>query len=284
MTDFVFIGGDMRMVYAARRLSERHGCTLMGFDSLTEEHTGGVSRSSGGRYDAAVLPIFTGGAREIRCPYANRSYDISILPKLLRTGGSVFAGKVFPGLEQLCAEHGYVLCDYLAREELAVRNAVLTAEGAVMTLISETEASVHGSDILILGFGRIGKLCARYFSALGANVTVAARRKSDLAWAEAYGCKAADITDETAFRAALAKNRVIVNTAPAKLLTAERADYAADNALLIELASLPCTEEGVKIRIVQAGGLPGKTAPEAAGAVIADTIGNILKERSAENG
>ena len=40
----------------------------------------------------------------------------------------------------------------------------------------------------------------------------------------------------------------------------------------------------MKIRIVQAGGLPGKTAPEAAGAVIADTIGNILKERSAENG
>ena len=116
----VFIGGDMRMVYAAKKLSMRHRCTLSGFGSL---ETGLPSVAAGARYSAAVLPIFAGGAREIRCPFANKAYDINILTLHLDCGSVVFAGKVFPELEKLCAENGYTLYDYLAREELAVLNA-----------------------------------------------------------------------------------------------------------------------------------------------------------------
>ena len=277
----VFIGGDMRMVYAAKKLSMRHRCALSGFGSL---ETGLPSVAAGARYSAAVLPIFAGGAREIRCPFANKAYDINILTLHLDRGSVVFAGKVFPELEKLCAENGYTLYDYLAREELAVLNAELTAEGAVSLAISETSRALLGSKAAVLGFGRIAKLCARYLAALGAVVTVCARKKRDLAWAAALGYGNADINDEAELRGVLAEADIVMNTVPAKIITPERAAAIKKDALLIELASVPCTDGEPPFRIISAGGLPGKTAPVSAGEIIADTIVNILTERSDKNG
>ena len=138
--------------------------------------------------------------------------------------------------------------------------------------------------LLILGFGRIGKLCARYFTALGANVTVAARKPGDLAWISSLGYRAVCFADESALTSALGSADVILNTAPAPVLTGERASAVRDDAVLIELASVPCTDGTAKFRTVSAGGLPGKTAPVTAGIIIADTIVNILTERSMRNG
>ena len=277
----VFIGGDMRMIYAAEKLARSHDCALSGFGA----HDGHLTAApAGAGYDAAVLPIFAGGAKEIRCPFANKAYDINILTMHLRRGGAVFAGKVFPELEKLCAVNGYELYDYLAREELAVQNAELTAEGAVSIAVNETRRALLGARVIVLGFGRIAKFCAKYLSALGAAVTVCARKKRDIAWAAALGYEAADINDETDFREALARADIIMNTVPAKLITPERAAAIKKDALLIELASVPCTEGEMPFRVISAGGLPGKTAPISAGEIIADTIENILTERSEKNG
>ena len=277
----VFIGGDMRMLYAAEKLAVRYDCALSGFEGLT---TRLPSASAGAGYDIAVLPVFAGGAQEIRCPFANRAYDINILTLHLKRGGVVFAGKVFPGLERFCEENGYVLYDYLDREELAVLNAELTAEGAVSIAINETDRALLGTRVAVLGFGRIAKLCAQYLSALGADITVCARKKRDLAWAAALGYGNADMNDEPEFRDALAYADLVVNTVPAKLMTRGRAAVIKKDALLIELASVPCTEGDTPFRVINAGGLPGKTAPISAGEIIADTIENILTERSNKNG
>ena len=289
MTDeyrkIVFIGGDMRMAYAAEKLAKDYDCVLSGFDMIGTEKMHGVGNArTGDKYDAAVLPVFAGGSHEIRCPYSNRTYDINILTIHLRRGGMVFAGRVFPELEQFCADSGYQLCDYLEREELAVRNAELTAEGAVAIAINETGRALLGAHISVLGFGRIGKICARYFSSLGAAVTVCARRKSDLAWAESLGYRTTDIFSGDEFCGTLADTDIIVNTAPAEVITGERAAAIKKGALLIELASVPCTKGETPARIISAGGLPGKTAPISAGEIIADTIENILTERSMKNG
>lgn len=278
--EIVFIGGDMRMAYAAEYMSESFDCSLVGFDK-----TDNVRTAAGGKkYDMAVLPVFSGDTKEIRCPLADRAYDISILPALLKEGGIVFAGRPTPELRTLCDNSSYELYDYLEREELAVSNAVLTAEGALETAIRATPRSIHDANVLILGFGRIGKICAGYFSALGADVSAAARKKRDIAWIAAGGYRPVDLTDENAVLAALSEADIILNTAPAKLITAQRDAAVREDAVLIELASVPCTGEDTHIHRVKAGGLPGKTAPVTAGEIIASAVENILSERSRENG
>ena len=57
-TNIVFIGGDMRMIYAAEALSARYGCYLCGLG----EHRFLPQHREGSRYDIAVLPIMTGDA------------------------------------------------------------------------------------------------------------------------------------------------------------------------------------------------------------------------------
>ena len=163
-------------------------------------------------------------------------------------------------------------------------NAQATAEGAVGIAVNELPHTIRGSSVLVLGFGRIAKLSARYFTALGAEVTAAARKKADLAWASACGYGTAAFEDETALRDALGKADIILNTVPAPILAGERAGAAKAGAVLIELASVPCTAGETPLRVIQANGLPGKTAPLTAGHIIAGTIENILTERSMENG
>ena len=269
-TNIVFIGGDMRMIYAAEALSARYSCYLCGLG----EHRFLPQHREGSRYDIAVLPIMTGDAVK----------GCGVIAELLNSGGTVFAGRAPTELKSLCAQNRFALYDYLEREELAVLNAQATAEGAVGIAVNELPRTIRGSSVLVLGFGRIGKLSARYFSALGADVAAAARKRCDLAWIRACGYTAVDFRDETSLRSALGKADIILNTVPAQILAGERAGAVRTDAALIELSSVPCTAGETHFRVTAAGGLPGKTAPLTAGHIIAGTIENILTERSMENG
>lgn len=276
----VFIGGDMRMIYAAKALSVRSDCRIYGFG---EEHTELPQHRKGSKYDVAVLPIITDSSG-LKLMNGEASDGYGIVAELLNKGGTVFVGRAPDALKSLCAANRFALYDYLEREELAVLNAQATAEGAVGIAVTRLPRTIHGSCALVLGFGRIGKLTARYFSALGARVIVAARKKADLAWAEACGYTDVVFGDENALSGALGKADIILNTVPAPILTGARAAVVREDAVLIELASSPCTEGETQFRVIPAGGLPGKTAPKTAGHIIAGTIENILTERSMENG
>lgn len=64
----------------------------------------------------------------------------------------------------------------MKREELAVLNTIATAEGAIEIAIANTNKILHGSNVLVLGFGRIGKVLARKLAGLSTKVTCAARK------------------------------------------------------------------------------------------------------------
>lgn len=68
--------------------------------------------------------------------------------------------------------------DYYRREELAVGNAIPTAEGAVGIAIREYPGTINGAKCLITGFGRIGKNLAIILRGMGAEVFCAARKKA----------------------------------------------------------------------------------------------------------
>lgn len=48
-----------------------------------------------------------------------------------------------------------------------VANAVPTGEGAVQVAMEELPFTLHSARVLILGFGRVGKLTAHRMGALG---------------------------------------------------------------------------------------------------------------------
>jgi dipicolinate synthase subunit A len=73
-----------------------------------------------------------------------------------------------------------------------VSNALITAEGALLLALSRREETLWGSRVLLTGMGRIAKVLLRQLVALGARVTVAARRPEDRQWARIGGAEAVD--------------------------------------------------------------------------------------------
>lgn len=109
------------------------------------------------------------------------------LLRSLRREHRIFAGNVGNDASTLAQALGLTITDYFASEELSVRNAIPTAEGAIEAAMKHTSVTLHGTPCLVLGFGRIGKVLAHDLSALGAKVSVSARKRSDLAWIDAFG-------------------------------------------------------------------------------------------------
>lgn len=273
--NFAVIGGDERSVRLARRLL-RDG---------HEVRTYGMERAEGLKHTCwatpeealsnaacVVLPVPLSTAPGLlNAPFGTEEILLSELLPQLPAGVPVFAGAVKP---EHTAMTGTVMTDLLAMEELAVKNAALTAEGAIGVLIRETDRCLMGEHILVIGAGRIGKLLGVRLRALGANVTVSARKDSDMAWCRGLCLGAADVRE---LELILPQFSCVVNTVPSPVLSGERLAVLPKGALVLELASKPGgvdleAAEKYGVRVVNAGGLPGKTAPESAAEAIVDTI------------
>lgn len=273
------IGGDKRMLYAAKAfLDDGAEVAIAGFDhlqSLCDIRTASIAEAAEWA-DFSVLPIRPILDGKLNCPYAKTTITADDF-------ASYFGSKpIFCGNAAILSAYTDApLYDYAAREEFAVQNAILTAEGAIELILRCYEGSVYGTDILILGYGRIGRALSHRLSALGAKVTVAARKLSDRAWIESERMLAVDYSFKE-----LNKYQIIINTVPAPVLKAAEIDRLHETAFLIDLASAPGGMDSERIRqrdltYIHALGLPGKTAPKAAGRIIKDTVINIIKE---ENG
>ena len=159
-------------------------------------------------------------------------------------------------------------------ENFRRKNSVYTAEGAVALAIQETKTALCETPVMILGYGFLGKECARLFSALGAKVTVYTENRAELDTAMQKGFSAKKLTELSSLDGA-----VVLNTIPATVLDSLPVSCYTAPALLIELASTPClTKEIPGLSVFPAGALPSRFSPESAAKLIFDEIIEQLKK------
>ena len=271
------LGGDKRMALLARLLAEdgcivrTWGLTAFGAEETPLEEAAGAER--------IVLPVPLSRGKNLNCAAA--ALPLCGLFALLRPEQRVYAGGVKAADRACAAEFGVTLTDYLSREELAVRNGVPTAEGAIEAAMAATDVTLCGTPCLVLGFGRIGKLLAHRLRGLGAEVTVSARRLDDLAWIDAFGYRGVR-TDRLSGK--LGRFRVVFNTVPHTVLTGELLRELPRECVLIELASQQgfdrAAAEAQGLKCISAQGLPGKAAPETAARAICATLKKIWEEEA----
>ena len=160
--------------------------------------------------------------------------------------------------------------DLLQDPQYTAANADITARCALRLICKELNRTLLHLPVLVIGWGRIGKLLAKYLHALDADCFVFARKPEDRALLSALGYCA---IDETQMLSLLPHLELIVNTVPAIILDEETAKRCPG--LLIDLASSPGI---ISDRVLWARGLPGKIAPESSGALIANTVIRLWKE------
>lgn len=237
---FCVLGGDLRQVRLAELLCEDgHTVALLGFEGLGESAPVPVLRDLEQISDAdcLVLPLpVTNRDGGLNTPFGNREIFLESVWPLVRPEQIICAGRVTPALAAEAAEYRLTLHDYYAREELAIANAVPTAEGAIQIAVEELPVTIQDAETLILGFGRIGKLLARRMAALGARVSVTARSCEELAWIEALGYT--PVRFKT-LSGVLDRYQLLFNTVPARVLSGEELCKLQQGAVCIDLASAP---------------------------------------------
>lgn len=290
------LGGDVRQLSVAHRLCEEFAYVRMwGMDGGNGEIGDAVIcrelDTAVKNCDAIILPLpaSSDGVR-ISCPLSPELPPVrlqTLLDDKLYDGKNplILGGRLTPAFKEAAKKAGFKAIDYYENELLQIKNALPTAEGALELAMRNLNKTVHSSKSAVIGYGRISKALSRMLLAMKSEVTVAARKPSDLAYAELDGCKTLKITYEegkSSLGALCSGYDIIFNTVPYWVFERDVIAKMDKSTLIIDLASAPGgfdinALKDTGLEVIRAASLPGKCAPITAGRIIGDTILEILR-------
>ena len=215
--------------------------------------------------------------KRLSTPFGRNNVELSEFVECLKDK-YLIAGNI--NIKEELEENGVQYTDLLKREEFSVLNTIATAEGTIQIAMEETQRTVHGSNVLVMGFGRIGKVLAKMLDGIGAKVYCEARKNEDISWIKAYGYNPVHLND---LNDHLNKFDIVINTIPFQILDSERLDLIKKETIIIDLASNPggvdrkaARDRGIKV--IWALSLPAKVAPLTSAEFIKETLYHVLKE------
>lgn len=275
---FLILGGDNRSLYLGEYL-ENQGFKVCYYAFNHTECYKSLEEAVNAS-DVIILPLpFTKDRLTLNTPLFDDVVLITDIIALLSGKRIVLGGQLPNSFCEELDSRGCAYCDYFMLDELAVYNAVPTAEGVVQVLIEELPITIHGMKCAVLGYGRVGKIIASTLSCLGAEVTAFARKQSALAeiYTSGLKCNSFDAlaTEYNSFDA-------VINTVPARVLGENELAHLNPDCVLVEVASAPFgidfqVAKERALKVIKAASLPGKVAPKTAGEIIGRSILPILR-------
>ena len=282
---FAVIGGDLRSAYLAGELAaDGFKVITTGFDSadLPPCVTGCTNPMQAiSLAECVILPLpVTAEGGTLNAPFSRVRISLDQVLNAVKPGQYLLGGNIAGEVRREVEARGLTIDDYFKREELAIQNAVPTAEGAVQLAMEELPITLRGAHCLVTGYGRVARVLSRLLAAIGGHVTVAVRKCEQAAWAQAEGYDTVDIRQLES----VGDFDVVFNTVPALLFTRSVLEKMNRETLLIDLASRPggvdfAAAADAQIKTIWARSLPGRVAPKSAGLIIKNTILNMVKER-----
>jgi len=281
------VGGDLRIVKLVEMLIE-DGYTVYSYGLEYSEELLKLDRvemcptlaEAVKDAKAIVGPVpLSSDRKNLSMPFSNVKLPIEEFIDCL-AGKILIAGNITEPVRNMLDEKSIDYIDLLKREEFSVLNTISTAEGTIQIAMEETQRTVHGRNVLIMGFGRVGKVLAKMLSGIGAKVYCEARKNEDIAWIKAYGYEPIHLNDLDKH---LGKFDIIINTIPFQILDNDRLGLLKKDILVIDLASNPggVDRKAAKeknIKLIWALSLPGKVAPVTSAEFIKETLYHALKE------
>lgn len=277
------IGGDKRQVYMCRLLASK-GFPVISLgveadfvdtkniavaDSLEK-----VMNSS----DLIIGPIpFSRDGIHI---FSNTDVNISMeeFASLIQNNHTILGGNINSFLIDVVNKKQAKYFDFMKDDNIAVKNAVATAEGTILEAIRLSDINLSESECLVLGYGRCAKVLANRLKALNAKVTIAVRSNEQINQAKQDGMSALFLEEVPMH---LMRFDFVFNSIPAMIITKAWLLACKQEVVIIDIASKPggtdfeeCKRLG--IQAVLALGLPGKYAPKTSAEILINSIGHLL--------
>jgi dipicolinate synthase subunit A len=281
------IGGDARQLEVIRKLSELDAkLSLIGFEQLDHVFTGvnkeNMNEVDFTEIDAIILPI-TGTDANGQVEMIFSAETVEITEELLFKTPShctIYTGIKNTFLEEITKKVKRRLVMLFERDDVAIYNSIPTVEGTIMMAIQHTEFTIHGSNVAVLGLGRVGMSVARSFHHLGAKVKVGARKSEHLARITEMGLQPFHLME---IDKEVRDIDICINTIPHMVVNAAVIQKMPSHTLIIDLASKPggtdfryAEKRGVKALL--APSLPGIVAPKSAGQILGNVLAQLLEE------
>ena len=281
------VGGDARQLEIIRKLTELDAkLSLIGFEQLDHAFSGAIKEKIDeidfSNVDAIILPVpGTNLDGQIETIFSNEKVVLTeeIISKTPEHC-TIYSGITNSYLNEIIKKTNRNLVQLFERDDVAIYNSIPTVEGTIMIAIQHTDFTIHGSNIVVLGLGRVGMSVARTFHALGAKVKVGARKSEHLARITEMGLTAFNLQD---IEHSVKDTDICINTIPFPIVTASVISKMPVHTLIIDLASKPggtdfryAEKRGIKAILTP--GLPGIVAPKSAGLILANVLTQLLKE------
>ncbi len=297
MTKIAFLGGDMRTAIAAKRLAEENTALDIYTWRVPEcSNIQGICRCDSlykatDRAKAVVLPLpaSTDGTT-LNCNDEDGSTKIPInsIAEAVDSSCIIIGGRLPKTFCDYAATHSIRIFDYFNSEAFQIKNAYTTAEAALSIAMNNLKKNIKGARVAVTGYGRIAKQLVKLLRLLSVNVTLLARKDSDLAWAALEGCKTIKLGEEKKEILRIATGYdIIFNTVPYWLFDEAFLRMVDTKTLIIDLASAPggvdiSQAKRLRSNVLWANSLPGKYAPESAGELIYDCVNEIIEREVSE--
>lgn len=288
MSKIAVIGGDLRLSYLAKNLSnDENEIYTYGVKDLIDvnnynnyficDKLEDVLKDT--EFVISSIP-FSKDGKSIYAPFCKEEIILEEVANKL-DNKTLFAGSIPNRFYELAKNKDLKIVDLIEDEYLTILNTIATAEGAICQIIQNTTKNLQESKVLVLGFGRVAKTLAIKLDKMGSIVTCAARKEKDFAWIKTLGFRQANINT---LQEDLKQYDVIINTVPKLILDENKLKKINKDCLIIDLASKPggvdeevCKRENLKF--IWALALPGKVSPETSAQFIKEAIyKNLEKE------
>lgn len=210
-------------------------------------------------------------------PYSDEKISLEKLFSMIKNK-TVITANISEEYEKILQQNNNKVVDLLKCNDYAILNAEPTSEGAIQIAMENTTKTLQYSNVLVIGYGKIGKILTKQLKAFEANVHCTARKDTDFATMYINGIKKLEYEN---LSKEISKFDIIFNTVPSIILRKEELEKIKNDAVIIELASKPGgidleESKNYNFKIINAQGLPGKVAPKTAAQIIEKTLKKYL--------
>jgi len=272
------MGGDSRQICLNRLLSQAGARTRFYYDRPSSPFS---LREAMENSHIILCPVpFTKDGKTVYSENSLPGLEIHTFTACLKNTHILFGGNIPSSVRERCDSLSIPCHDFMQMEDVAWKNAVATAEGAVAEAIALSPRNLYRSRCLVFGYGRCASILADRLKGMGASVTVAGRDASQLVRAHCLGY---DICLLKELETVIGEFDFIFNTIPSLVLDAALAKQLQENAAVIDIASAPGgvdfqALERLNIRARLCPGLPGRYSPLSSAIILYEAVMEHIRD------
>ncbi len=267
MRNICLIGGDKRNLELAKLLiKDNENCIKtfanekMQIDNI-EKYSSLENAIKESEIIITGVPVSKDG-KYLVGKYTNLEIELKkFLPKLKNV--LLVTGNVPEEFEKNLQKNNNDILDLLKDESYTMANAKFTVEGIIKYLIENTEDTIFNNNILVIGYGRIGKILCNVLKNFTENIFCITNKDEEI---EVIKANAINTITYENFEKNLSKFKIIVNTVPHLVLDDKKLAMLNKEVFILDVASKP---GGIDCKFAQKNninylwklGIPGEISP-----------------------